>query len=233
MDWRKALHPLMLKTMSSIRKLELVRYSDCYNDFSKPTIFAVNHTNSHDIPIACEIIKNHVYVFAGSENLRIVDRLVFILNGVCFVQRKNKKSREKSKNRLIKMLNSGKNIMIFPEATWNLTENKLMLPMYWGVIDIAQQTGSQIIPIVLDYNNSECIYSIGKGITIDNYQTKEQAISLLRDKMSTMRYEIWASKSIERRTDDLKNTFYKQIKHDLDEYPLLDIEFEKSIILDK
>lgn len=44
---------------------------------------------------------------------------------------------------------------MFPEGTWNLTENLLMLPMKWGIIDIAKETGAQIIPTALEYDREQ------------------------------------------------------------------------------
>lgn len=53
-----------------------------------------------------------------------------------FVDRKDKEDLAASKLAMTAYLRKGRSIIMFPEGTWNLTENQLMLPMKWGVVDI-------------------------------------------------------------------------------------------------
>ena len=119
----KMIHPMLLKIMVSTLKSELNIVSDNQIQFDYPVIYAVNHTNSHDVPAASEVIKNHSYVLAGSENLRLIEKILFKLNGVIFVDRSNNSSRGNSKEEAIKSLLMGNNLLIFPEGTWNVTSN--------------------------------------------------------------------------------------------------------------
>ena len=48
-------------------------------------------------------------------------------------------------------MDNNKSITIFPESAWNLSPNKLHLPMYIGMVDIAKKTGLPIIPAVQEY----------------------------------------------------------------------------------
>lgn len=89
---RRILHPILYRGMSSARKFGLQCFSYVPTDKAEPVIYAVNHTNSHDVPTACEVVDRHVYVLAGRENLRLIDKFTLWLNGVCFVDRKSKKS---------------------------------------------------------------------------------------------------------------------------------------------
>lgn len=234
MFFRKILHPALLSIMKRKRKYDLTEFSNSSNDYrslNTAKIFAVNHSNSHDAPLACEALKEHVYILAGNENLRLIDRIVFWLNGVCFFNRSNKESRKKAKNDAIDVLHKGKNLMIFPEGTWNISENKIMLPLHWGIIEISQCSECPIVPLILEYRNNKCFYSIGEPIYPRENTDKLNAINNLRDIMSTMKFNIWESFPISKREEIDKSDYKKQIEQYLAEYPLLDVEYEKNIIL--
>lgn len=50
-----------------------------------------------------------------------------------------------------KLLNTGKNLLIYQEGTWNMTPSKPMLPLNWGVIEFAKSASVPIIPLVAEY----------------------------------------------------------------------------------
>ncbi len=104
----------------------------------KPVIYAVNHFCFADAPIMGRIAPKRSYILVGKQRLGLSDWLYFILNGVIFVDRKDKADMAASKLAMSAYLRKGRSIVMFPEATWNLTENELMLPMKWGIIDIAK-----------------------------------------------------------------------------------------------
>lgn len=195
-----------------------------------PVIFAVNHTNSHDIPLACKVIKERASVLAGDEIRYDINGLLLTLNDVTWVTRHDAKSRWQSKYDIcLKLFNGLSNIM-FVEGTWNMTENKPMLPFNWGIIEIAQITECPIVPIVLEYTENSCIIKVGNPIKISIYDDKKKAIDNLRDTMSTMRWYIWEQKTLND-PQITKEHFYRHYvdKH-LAEYPKLDVAYEESII---
>lgn len=228
---RKLLHKPLLLLMRTKRNFKL-KIIDGIN-LSKvncPAIFVVNHTNSHDIPIASEVIKKHHFVLLGKQPLEIMDKIAFWLNGVIWVDRKNKVSKALAKEKMISVLKSGTNLLMFPEGTWNRSSNKIMLPLYWGVIDIAKESGAPMIPIILEYTPKVCYAKIGEPVYIQSSADKCKEIVLLRDKMATLRYELWSSQPITHRTD-LDNDYFKMILQSaVDEYPKLDLEYETSVV---
>lgn len=196
---------------------------------SSPAIYVVNHTNSFDIPVASAIIKKHHYVLLGTQPLEIMDRTAFILNGVVWVNRKDKHSKAKAKQKMIDIIKSGTNILMFPEGTWNISENKLMLPLHWGVIDIAKECNVPVIPIILDYSPKLCTAKIGKQLFFNKNDDKKNAINKLRDAMATLRYELWEQQGIFKRINIKKDDFNNILKKAVDEYPKLDLEYEISV----
>ena len=107
-----------------------------------------------------------------------------------FVDRKDKEDLAASKLAMTAYLRKGRSIIMFPEGTWNLTENQLMLPMKWGVVDVARKTGAQIVPTVLEYSRTQkkCFVRFGEPMVVSPENSKAEAIAILRDTMAAMRW---------------------------------------------
>ena len=121
--------------------------------------------------------------------------------------------------------------MWFPEATWILTDNLLLLPMRWVIIDVAQQAGAQIIPMALDYDREKkiCRVCFGKKLDAEIFADKQRGINTLRDAMATLRWEFISRKSANRRNIDIKKEKSSLFEVVYD-YPPLEWEYEKSCI---
>ena len=91
------------------------------------------------------------------------------MNNAIQVTRHKKIKRNRAKERVKKYLLKGRNVLWFPEATWNLTDHLLMLPMRWGIIEVVASTGAQVVPILIeyDYRDKKCYVDFGEGITYD------------------------------------------------------------------
>lgn len=122
---------LIIKVMHIIQGYEIINLNN-ENQISTNAIYAFNHLCFLDAPVSVEVIKRHCYILVGVQDLRIMDKLFFIMNGVAWVDRHNAQSRNEVTRQVIKLLKKGKNIIYFPEGTWNLHPAKPMLPMYWG-----------------------------------------------------------------------------------------------------
>ena len=197
---------------------------------NKPIIFSCNHSAFSDIPIALKSIGKHCYTLIGKQNLDFADKLFFFLSGAIWVDRKDKTDTLKTKQRIIEYLKENKSVLWFPEATWNLTDNLLMLPMRWGIIEVAQTVNAQIIPMVIDYDGEKMLCRIRFGTSFDAKEfSKQQGIDILRDTMATLRWNFFAEKTISRSEIDIykeKETLFLAVK----DYPPLNWDYEKSCI---
>ena len=231
----KIIHPVLLKTVGTKIKYKITKENDYEAIAGMPIIFAINHTNSHDAPIAYSAIKKHGYILAGKQPLERIDELFFKLNGSIFVDRKCKEDSTLSKEAAIEYLQKNQNIIIFPEGTWNTSENQLMLNMKWGIIEIAQRGKAQIIPVVLEYDNlnKKCAVKFGKTLVFDQGSDKKEGIETLRDSMATLKWELFEKKGITPREQIDENAFKKEIEESYREYPKLDVEYEKTIVFKK
>jgi len=198
----------------------------------KPVIYAVNHFCFADTPIMGRITPKRSYILLGKQRLGFSDWLYFLLNGVIFVDRKDKEDMAASKQTMTSYLNKGRSIVMFPEGTWNLTENQLMLPMKWGIMDVAREAGAQIVPTALEYDREKkkCFVRFGSPLVFSPEDSKAEAISVLRDTLATMRWEFWERNGIFCRKDLDMEAEQKTLFYSVQEYPPIDWEYESSCI---
>jgi len=199
---------------------------------SQPVIYAVNHFCFADGPIMGRVAKKRSYILAGKQRLGLSDLLYFHLNGVIFVDRKDKEDMLASKKAIRAYLEKGRSVIIFPEGTWNLSENLLMLPMKWGIVDVASEAGVPIVPVVLDYDreSNKCIACFGEKISFDKNCDKAMGIRILRDSLATMRYECMEHKGIYKRSEMNTLEERKMLRYSLREYPKIQWMYEQSCI---
>lgn len=228
---KKAIHPILLQVMKTVLNKDLIIFNKEMPKIEGPVIYAVNHTNCHDVPAISQVIQNHMCILAGAENLRFIDKTLFNLNGVVFVNRDNKNSKHSSKEEVIKVILNGNSLLIFPEGTWNISENKPMLPLNWGIVEIAQKTDVPVIPIALEYQGDKYFANIGDPIYFDIKEDKKEGITKLRDALSTLRWEIWEEYNHDLRENVSINDFNQKVKANYDEYEKMDRNYEKSLIL--
>ena len=102
---RNIIHPIvLLLTKTHVKyKIHIENAPALLPD--KPVIFAVNHTNSVDIPVAAKAISRSYQfrcdVLLGKQRLWLSDKLFFFLNGAIWVDRKSKKEMTAVKKHLL------------------------------------------------------------------------------------------------------------------------------------
>ena len=115
------------------------------------------------------------------------------LNGLVYVDRLSNNSRKESVKKMLRVLNAGSSVLIFPEGGWNNSENLLVNPLFSGPWLLAKHTGVPCVPVaVFCEHNSDVIYMrYGEPMDIDHLE-KDEALGLLRDQMASMMYEMIA-----------------------------------------
>ncbi len=228
------IHPFCYRIACKMANMEIISHKTEPIPNDKPLIFVANHSNVHDVPVMLSIIKKHVYVLAGDEVKNDINGLAFRVNGVIWVHRGDKQSARIAKEKVLNLLHRKKSLLIFPEATWNLTPNLPMLPLHWGAVEFAQETNTPIVPITLEYTkDKKCYYSIGKELHASKTDNKVEITNTLRDTLATMRWNFWEEHSNKSYNEISNEDFLEYTKYRLDEYPKLDVEFERTTILKK
>lgn len=195
---RDILYPFLIFLIRTKVRYQIKTRNTCTYLLDKPVIFAANHSAFQDTPIMLRVTKRRSYIFGGLQRLPFFDWLFFVLNGTVWVNRQDREDMTASKDALIGYLKKGQSILWFPEGTWNLTENHLMLPMRWGIIDIAKQCDAQIIPVALDYDREGMICSVkfGEPMAGGDFENKAEAIRNLRDMLATLRWDLMSRKRL-------------------------------------
>lgn len=227
--FQKWIHPLLLKAMPGRRNfpIEILNSMPVVHGNK---IFVMNHSTAHDIPIACELIKEHSHILVAKQSLALLDRIFFWLNGVVYIDRKNKQSKKRGFNKMLKILERGNNLLMYPEGTWNITPSKPILPLNWGVIDLAKFSRVPIIPIIAEYHSDCCYVKFGEAIYINGEMDKKNGIELLEDVMATLKWDIWEIFPAEKRSNQMKEEFDQMIQQRIAEYSKADLEYEKSVV---
>lgn len=225
--FHKMLYPLLKLIFKSVRRHKFV-YLNKMPGLTSNAIFAVNHSCKYDIPYACEAIGKHCFVLVGKQPLNFIDRLVFMINGVIWVDRKNKENRHNSIDSMVNILNKNGNILLFPEGTRNLSPSKPMLPLYWGVIDVARYAQVPIVPVVLEFSNSECYVSFGECIFVEEKDDKSAKINELNDAFATLKWKLWEKFSS--LGYDSEEEYMAEMTKRINEYPKMNMKYEMSVI---
>lgn len=189
----------------------------------RPIIFCITHIGKHDIEVCSQILKKHYYLLSGDfENLHgTLDGIFIELNGIIYLNKYNKEDKTKSKETSIATLKNGGNIMWFPEGIWNLSPNQPVLPLPFGIIEVALKANAAIVPIAIEqygknfYVNIGSIFDVTKYIHShsDEFSLKTDAITDLRDEMATLKWQIWECRQECKRADlsqDYFDTFVNE-----------------------
>lgn len=177
------IHPALIKAMSAKTTGELVVEGLEPSDGNY--LIVANHVCIEDIPTLGQALKDrHFYLLVSDEDRYTIDGLGLELNGVEWVKRVDKNSRKKAYDNIVEALKRGKNFAMYPESTWNLSPNQLLLPMNYGCIRMALDAGVKILPVVTFFEGSKRYTKIGEPFEPSEDLTS--SINELRDIMGTM-----------------------------------------------
>jgi 1-acyl-sn-glycerol-3-phosphate acyltransferase len=120
---------------------------DAPHDKSKQYIFVANHTAYFDAAVIVKTVRQRVRVLGKSETAKVPFFGYIYKNAIVTVDRSSPENRAKSVRILKSVLRKGISIFIFPEGTFNET-NEPMKDLYDGAFRIAIETQTPIKPIL-------------------------------------------------------------------------------------
>lgn len=174
-------------------------------------IFAVTHQGIMDNFVWIPKNPRHsILLHQGDVNKLLI--LAQLNTGLVLVSKKaeNANSRINNKLDIIKILLKGHAITWWPEGTWNLSPNKLHLPMSYGFVDVAQKACVPVIPMVIEYTYDTSMpkeritkahIRYGKPITVSIQDGLVEKLHEYEEAVSTMRWELMEEKGIYHRKD--------------------------------
>ncbi len=157
----------------------------------KPYIFASTHSFDEDIIAGLSCIDRNAYALLGTTDQIEHNPQMYAawLNGMIYVDRADKVSRRSAVDKMVRIIHAGSSVLLFPEGTWNNSENKLICPLFAGPYLVAQRIGAEIVPIsaFCEPDGKTIYFNAAAPITTDG-KTKAQVLTELRDAMATMRF---------------------------------------------
>lgn len=233
---KNIIYPTLLALTKTKIKYKLIRENKTKPIADTPIIFAVNHTRFQDTPIVCKAIRDELkrrgYVFSGKQKLGFLDNIFFHFYGSLFLDRGSKEDMAMAQKAMEDYLRKDQIMIIFPEGTWNMSDELLMLPMKWGIIKSAYRTNAQIIPTILNYSDDEmlCHISFGEPILIKENANPKEEIDKLRDVMATIKFDYIEKKGIYNRKNIDVEKEKEKIFDVVKEYPNYDYNYEQSFV---
>ena len=203
-------------------KLELEGVENIPKDSN--AIFLFNHSNSHDIFTAYEILsqlQRRGSVMVATDCLNAVTTEIFNISNATLLDRRNKDERHNSILRLSNKILNRNDGVIFGEGTWNIHPILSMHNIRKGVSVISAITQVPIIPTIVEYIENDgiiksendlykkCLIRFGKPIMIDYDIDLIIQTSKLRENMMDIRNQIWRDYNIRRsKISDVDPTIY-------------------------
>lgn len=168
-------------------------------------IYAYTHQGILDNFVWLPDIKQHSVILHGQEVNKLL-LLCQVNTGLVLVKKGDKENNNNAKLDMIKLLLNGTSVTYFPEGTWNLSPNKLHLPLSFGFLDTAKKAKVPVIPAVLEYcydemgNITKIHTRYGKPIYVKEEDDLLEKLEEYKAAISTMRYEILEENGVYERT---------------------------------
>ena len=138
---------------------------------------------------------------------------------------------------MIKLLSEGHSIAYFPESAWNLSPNKLHLPINYGFLDVARKANMPVVPLVHEFTydtstEKEKITKIhsrfGKPIYITEQDDIFDKLREYEEAISTIRYELIEEKGINKRSEITNFDYINFLKGNFTNLKLGKLNWEKE-----
>ncbi len=125
--------------------------------YDKPALYVANHRSFTDPLVICRWLRAFVVAKAEVANYPIISQGAK-LTGVLFVKREDKNSRQSVRQKIIDTINSGQNVLVFPEGTVSVKQGTL--PFRRGAFAEAIKHNIPIVPMAVEYRSPQDLWLI-------------------------------------------------------------------------
>ena len=193
MNIRKIMNPMFRKILKLGTKNKIVVDHYPKLEDNVPYIFVSTHGFVDDSVANLATIDRNAYLLFGTTDQLEVNPITYAAwaNGFIYVDRENKEHRKSAIDKMLRVLNNGNSVLIFPEGGFNNTENLLVQKLFASPYILARKTGIKVVPIAPFYEfGSDTIYmNAGEPMDLSVYEDKKEALRDLRDALATLVYE--------------------------------------------
>ena len=208
-EFRKKLRPIIktiLKTDQILSKERIIIIGDQHNaHIEGPKIFACTHIGGNDIQRSFQVINEPAYLMLGDPGIlyKMPIYQALRMNGVIPLETKDREDRKIAYKRSIELLEKDGNLLIYPEGARNVSPNVIVMKMFVGTARMAKEAGVPIIPIAIEQYGNDFYFNIGKDYTIskDCEKSDKELTDELRDKLTTLKWEIMETQPMLKRSE--------------------------------
>lgn len=230
---RQKCYPLFCHVLCRKTKRAFVLVSRESIPEDEPVIFVSTHEFREDVEADYLAAGRAVYVVNGSVST-VMNSFLGIENwavGVIMLNRADKASRKAAIDKMIYALQKGASIILYPEGTWNKSPNGVISGLFPGVYYVAQSTGCKVVPMAHERDAGTVYSKVGYPFDLSG-MTQTDAMELVKERLSTLRWELMELHATGRRKDFLSgkalDTYWeKHINSLMAEVPFYDYELEK------
>ncbi len=133
-----------------------IRITNIGKPIDGTALYVSNHLSFIDPVATCYYLDAFVIAKAEVSNIPFLSKGAE-LTGVIYVKRESKESRSNTRQALIDTLNSGKNILVYPEGT--VSQDVTLLPYKTGAFKGAISNGYPVVPIAIRYGATKDIWN--------------------------------------------------------------------------
>ena len=224
--WRRLIHRPLAALVRLTLPCKVRLFRSDYVPNGKPTVFVATHVFYDDIAAVLSCLDDVAYLLIendGKESLPAwTERFALGMNGVITVDRSNKESRAEAFSKMITVLNRSGNILLFPEAAWNFSQNEIVAKLHWGAIKLAKSANANIVPVALHMVGDECFVAIGSQVEYD--------VEALRDAMATLMWDLISQDPLVQRENITDEYWLEHICKQCEKRPQESREVEESFM---
>ena len=203
-SFRKRIYPvvkLILKIDQLASKEKILILNDLHiKNPNVPTIYACTHIGGNDIQRTFQAINDPAYLMLGDPGIlyRMLIYQGLKLNGVIPLETSDREDRKIAYARAIELLNTGGNLLIYPEGAWNVSPNLVVMKTFTGTVRMAQETGAEIVPIAVGQYGKTFYFNVGKNYCVpkDTPKSADELNADLRDTLATLKWEIMEQQGV-------------------------------------
>ena len=200
---RRLINPYLKKILVLAIKEELIIDNYPNLEPNKPYIFVSTHNFVEDTISNLVTIDRNAYILFGTTDQLEVNKATYVawLNGFIYVDRMDDKNRKDAILKMERIIKSGSSVLIFAEGGFNNTENLLCQKLFSSPYQLAKKTKAQVVPIApfYEFGSDKIFMNVGNPVDLSIYDSKEEALSILRDNLATLLFE-----SIEKHSTPIK-----------------------------
>jgi 1-acyl-sn-glycerol-3-phosphate acyltransferase len=119
-------------------------------------LYISNHRSFADPVVLCRYIDAFVIAKAEVAKYPIINRGAE-LTGVLYVKRTDKSSRSETRKLMIETIQTGQNILVYPEGTVSTTKKTLRFNP--GTFHSAAEHGINIVPVAIEYRDTSDLWT--------------------------------------------------------------------------